>query len=304
MSSRSSLPVAAALYSTLFVKYFFSLSVLVVLDVAAERQLNAIERLLAFLPRRRGFRVNADASVSIYPARASPRARLPAEKREGYTPGAQGSVNRARSRRGASVLRTHAPAAALHARRSTPKGVSRRNFACSSSPASDGEGAALAARTGRLDRLYAGPDGLCPSPQLATARCPCSGPRRASAAGAQQPRRVHALSLLSREAHAPHAGRTPGPPKRLPPPRARPRRKGASRGPSLQPSPPPPHRRPTPPWPCASSPRRGQKQSEFFCPCIRPLRGLEPRTPRLEVWCAVHCATGACRTLICMSLRL
>ena len=75
MSSRSSLPVAAALYSTLFVKYFFSLSVLVVLDVAAERQLNAIERLLAFLPARsRGFRVNADASVSIYPARASPRA--------------------------------------------------------------------------------------------------------------------------------------------------------------------------------------------------------------------------------------
>ena len=45
------------------------------------------------------------------------------------------SVTRARSRRGASVLRTHAPAAALHARRSTPKGVSRRNFACSSSPA-------------------------------------------------------------------------------------------------------------------------------------------------------------------------
>ena len=116
------------------------------------------------------------------------------------------SVNRARSRRVASVLRTHAPAAALHAQRSTPKGVSRRN-----SPAAarlqNGEGAALAARTGRLDRLDAGPDGLRPRPQLSPASCPCSGPRRASAAGAQQPRRAHALSLwLSGEAPAPRAG--------------------------------------------------------------------------------------------------
>ena len=41
-------------------------------DVAAERQLNVIERLLAFLiaflPRSRGFRVTADGSVSVYPA--------------------------------------------------------------------------------------------------------------------------------------------------------------------------------------------------------------------------------------------
>ena len=35
-------------------------------DVAAERQLNAIERLLALLPRSRGFGVNADGSVSVY----------------------------------------------------------------------------------------------------------------------------------------------------------------------------------------------------------------------------------------------
>ena len=33
---------------------------------AAERQLNAIERLLAFMPRSRGFRVSADGSVSVY----------------------------------------------------------------------------------------------------------------------------------------------------------------------------------------------------------------------------------------------
>ena len=25
----------------------------------------------------------------------------------------------------------------------------------------------------------------------------------------------------------------------------------------------------------------------------KPLAGLEPATPRLEVWCAIHCATGA-----------
>ena len=50
-------------------------------------------------------------------------------------------------------------------------------------------------------------DGLRPRPQLSPVRCPCSGPRRASAAGAQQPRRAHVLSLwLSGEAHAPHAG--------------------------------------------------------------------------------------------------
>ena len=51
-------------------------------DVAAERQLNVIERLLALMPRSRGFRVNADGSVSVYPA--SSRARLPAAKQKSY----------------------------------------------------------------------------------------------------------------------------------------------------------------------------------------------------------------------------
>jgi hypothetical protein len=49
-------------------------------DVAAERQLNVIERLLALMPRSRGFRVSSDGNVSVYPT--SPRARLPAEKSE------------------------------------------------------------------------------------------------------------------------------------------------------------------------------------------------------------------------------
>ena len=49
-------------------------------DVAAERQLNVIERLLALMPRSRGFQVNADASISVYPA--SSRARLPAAKQK------------------------------------------------------------------------------------------------------------------------------------------------------------------------------------------------------------------------------
>ena len=42
---------------------------------AAERQLNAIERLLAFMPRSRGFRVSADGSVSVYPATQPPNVR-------------------------------------------------------------------------------------------------------------------------------------------------------------------------------------------------------------------------------------
>ena len=50
-------------------------------DVAAERQLNVIERLLARMPRDRGFRVHTDGSVSVYPA--SSRARLPAAKQKG-----------------------------------------------------------------------------------------------------------------------------------------------------------------------------------------------------------------------------
>ena len=138
-------------------------------------------------------------------------------------------------KQGASVLRTHAPAAALHAQRCTPKGVSRRNFACSSSPARWRRCTALAARTGRLGRLDAGPDGLCPRPhELAPARCPCSGPRRASAAGAHQPRRAHALSLwLSGEA-PPHTGRPSLPAACHPPKRAQDEKaqaRGRRRGP-------------------------------------------------------------------------
>ena len=49
-------------------------------DVAAERQLNVVERLLVRMPRGRGFRVHTDGSVSVYPA--SSRARLPAEKQK------------------------------------------------------------------------------------------------------------------------------------------------------------------------------------------------------------------------------
>ena len=101
-------------------------------DVAAERRLDVIKDLLEVLPRSRGFRVNADGSVSVYPA--SSRARLSLLQSRRATPGCP-SVHRAQSRRGASVLRTHAPAAALNARRSAPRGVSRPNFACSSSPA-------------------------------------------------------------------------------------------------------------------------------------------------------------------------
>ena len=51
-------------------------------DVAAERQLIAVERLLARMPRSRGFRVSADGTVSVYPASSRAR-RRPAAKQEG-----------------------------------------------------------------------------------------------------------------------------------------------------------------------------------------------------------------------------
>ena len=58
--------------------------------------------------------------------------------------------------------------------------------------------------------------------------------------------------------------RTPEPPNCLPPPRARPRRKGASRGPSPQPSPPPPH---------PAGPHRHLRSRP------RPTRAASPRSP-------------------------
>ena len=72
-------------------------------DVAAERQLNAIERLLALMPRSRGFRVHADASISVYPA--SPRARLPAAKQKS-SPRLSKREPRSEQAGRASVLRT------------------------------------------------------------------------------------------------------------------------------------------------------------------------------------------------------
>ena len=51
-------------------------------DVPAERQLIAVERLLARMPRSRGFRVSADGTVSVYPASSRAR-RRPAAKQEG-----------------------------------------------------------------------------------------------------------------------------------------------------------------------------------------------------------------------------
>ena len=96
-------------------------------DVATERLLKIVARLLATMPRSRGFRIGADGSISIYPA--TPRVRPPAERHRKALP-CHPSVTHAWSR-GASVHRTHAPAAALNARRSTPKCVRRRKTACS-----------------------------------------------------------------------------------------------------------------------------------------------------------------------------
>ena len=80
-------------------------------DVAAERQLTVVERLHVLLPRSRGFRGSADGSVGVYPASSHAR-HLPAARQEG----SPRSKREPRSgRRRASVLRTHAPAAALRA---------------------------------------------------------------------------------------------------------------------------------------------------------------------------------------------
>ena len=45
-------------------------------DVTTERLVELTARLVAVLPRGRGFRLGADGSISVYPA--SPRVRLPA----------------------------------------------------------------------------------------------------------------------------------------------------------------------------------------------------------------------------------
>ena len=87
-------------------------------DVAAERQLDVIERLLALMPRSRGFRVSTDGNVSVYPA--SPRARLPAEKREGYPkpPKREPRSEQAGGKRAANArTRRSAARAAKHAER-------------------------------------------------------------------------------------------------------------------------------------------------------------------------------------------
>ena len=87
-------------------------------DVAAERQLNVIERLLALMPRSRGFQVNADASISVYPA--SSRARLPAAKQKSYPrpPKRDSRSEQAGSKRAANArTRRSAARAAKHAER-------------------------------------------------------------------------------------------------------------------------------------------------------------------------------------------
>ena len=120
------------------------------------------------------------------------------------------------------MLRTHAPAAALLARRSTPKGVSRRNFACSSLSSSSPArwrrcSAGGAHRTS--GPLICGTGRPLPPPPARPSPLPLLRPpprlrRRRPAA----PTCACALSAqTSREAHAPHAG-LPGLPNACHPP--------------------------------------------------------------------------------------
>ena len=98
---------------------------------AAERQLNAIERLLAFMPRSRGFRVSADGSVSVYPA--TQRAwRLPAAKQEGSLKSKRASRSEQGSKRAATNARTRRSAAraAKHAERREQAELRLQQLAC------------------------------------------------------------------------------------------------------------------------------------------------------------------------------
>ena len=193
-------------------------------DVAAERQLNVIERLLALMPRSRGFWVSTDGNVSVY--LASPRARLPAEKREGYPkpPKREPRSEQAGSKRAENArTRRSAARAAKHAERREQAELRLQQLACKMAKVQRWRRAQDAWTAWMRDRTASSP-----------ARCPCSGPRRASAAGAQQPRRAHALSLwLSGEA-PPHTGRPSLPAACHPPKRAQDEKaqaRGRRRGP-------------------------------------------------------------------------
>ena len=123
-------------------------------DVAAERQLTVVERLHVLLPRSRGFRGSADGSVGVYPASSHAR-HLPAARQEG----SPRSKREPRSgRRRASVLRTHAPAAALraakHAERRGQAELRLQQLACKVAkvhlPAARQEGSPRSKREPRL----------------------------------------------------------------------------------------------------------------------------------------------------------
>ena len=86
-------------------------------DVAAERQLNFVERLLARMPGNRGFRVHADGSVSVYPVPS--HARFPAARQKApRLSKREPRSEEAGSKRAANArTRRSAARAAKHARR-------------------------------------------------------------------------------------------------------------------------------------------------------------------------------------------
>ena len=89
-------------------------------DVAAERQLIVIERVLVLLPRSHGFRVSADGTVSVYPApQRARRLSLHAAKQEGSPKSKRASRSEQGSKRAATNARTRRSAAraAKHAER-------------------------------------------------------------------------------------------------------------------------------------------------------------------------------------------
>ena len=84
-------------------------------DVTTERLVELTARLVAVLPRGRGFRLGADGSISVYPA--SPRVRLPAAEQDGSSmPAKRNSRSEQGSKRAPNArTRRSAERAAKHA---------------------------------------------------------------------------------------------------------------------------------------------------------------------------------------------
>ena len=216
-------------------------------DVAAERQLNVIERLLALMPRSRGFQVKANASISVYPA--SSRARLPAAKQKSYPkpPKRDSRSEQAGSKRAANArTRRSAARAAKHAERREQAELRLQQLACKMAKvlrwrhAQDIWTAWMRDRTASATApSLAQPAAPAPAPAAPPPPAPSSPDVRMCSPSGSAEKRMH---------HTPdsRASQTPATPPSAPKMK---RRKPGAVAAALAAAASPPHRRPTPPPP-------------------------------------------------------